>query len=194
MKNRILVCIIGGSGSGKSTLEDEIIIHDGFTKAISTTTRARRDGEHDGREYHFVDIPTFENLQKDNMLLESINFAGNYYGLTTNEFNKTTDHLVFVVEPNGYMQITKYISENNISVTPIVIYMDIPEKERFKNMVKRGDNPIAIQERLKAETIVSDFKKFEIKHDIRVTKLHSSIIETVMADIYKAIDLLDKGE
>lgn len=194
MKNRILVCIIGGSGSGKSTLEDEIIIHDGFTKAISTTTRLRRDGEHDGREYHFVDIPTFENLQKDNMLLESINFAGNYYGLTTNEFNKTTDHLVFVVEPNGYMQITKYISENNIPVTPIVIYMDIPEKERFKNMVKRGDNPIAIQERLKAETIVSDFKKFEIKHDIRVTKLHSSIIETVMADIYKAIDLLDKGE
>ncbi len=194
MKNRILVCIIGGSGSGKSTLEDEIIIHDGFTKAISTTTRARRDGEHDGREYHFVDIPTFENLQKNNMLLESINFAGNYYGLTTNEFNKTTDHLVFVVEPNGYMQITKYISENNIPVTPIVIYMDIPEKERFKNMVKRGDNPIAIQERLKAETIVSDFKKFEIKHDIRVTKLHSSIIETVMADIYKAIDLLDKGE
>lgn len=194
MKNRILVCIIGGSGSGKSTLEDEIIIHDGFTKAISTTTRLRRDGEHDGREYHFVDIPTFENLQKNNMLLESINFAGNYYGLTTNEFNKTTDHLVFVVEPNGYMQITKYISENNIHVTPIVIYMDIPEKERFKNMVKRGDNPIAIQERLKAETIVSDFKKFEIKHDIRVTKLHSSIIETVMADIYKAIDLLDKGE
>lgn len=194
MKNRILVCIIGGSGSGKSTLEDEIIIHDGFTKAISTTTRLRRDGEHDGREYHFVDIPTFENLQKDNMLLESINFAGNYYGLTTNEFNKTTDHLVFVVEPNGYIQITKYISENNIPVTPIVIYMDIPEKERFKNMVKRGDNPIAIQERLKAETIVSDFKKFEIKHDIRVTKLHSSIIETVMADIYKAIDLLDKGE
>ena len=194
MKNRILVCIIGGSGSGKSTLEDEIIIHDGFTKAISTTTRARRDGEHDGREYHFVDIPTFENLQKNNMLLESINFAGNYYGLTTNEFNKTTDHLVFVVEPNGYMQITKYISENNIPVTPVVIYMDIPEKERFKNMVKRGDNPIAIQERLKAETIVSDFKKFEIKHDIRVTKLHSSIIETVMADIYKAIDLLDKGE
>lgn len=194
MKNRILVCIIGGSGSGKSTLEDEIIIHDGFTKAISTTTRARRDGEHDGREYHFVDIPSFENLQKNNMLLESINFAGNYYGLTTNEFNKTTDHLVFVVEPNGYMQITKYISENNIPVTPIVIYMDIPEKERFKNMVKRGDNPIAIQERLKAETIVSDFKKFEIKHDIRVTKLHSSIIETVMADIYKAIDLLDKGE
>lgn len=194
MKNRILVCIIGGSGSGKSTLEDEIIIHDGFTKAISTTTRLRRDGEHDGREYHFVDIPTFENLQKNNMLLESINFAGNYYGLTANEFNKTSDHLVFVVEPNGYMQITKYISENNIPVTPIVIYMDIPEKERFKNMVKRGDNPIAIQERLKAETIVSDFKKFEIKHDIRVTKLHSSTIETVMADIYKAIDLLDKGE
>lgn len=194
MKTKILVCIIGGSGSGKSTLEDEIIIHDGFSKAISTTTRDRRDGEHDGREYHFVDVPTFEKLQNNNELLESINFAGNYYGLTAAEFNKNNDNLVFVVEPNGYMQISKYINENDIKITPIVIYMDIPEKERFKNMVKRGDNPIAIQERLKAETIVLDFKKFGIKSDIKVTKLHSSTIETVMEDIYKAIELIEKGE
>ena len=69
------------------------------------------------------------------------------------------DNLVFVVEPNGYVQITKHIKENNLNIETIVVFMDITEKERFKNMVKRGDNPIAIQERLKAETIITDFKK-----------------------------------
>ncbi len=191
MKTKVLVCIIGGSGSGKSTLEDEIIIHDGFSKAISTTTRDRREGEHNGREYHFVDVPTFLKLRDNNELLESVEFAGNYYGLTKSEFYKNDDNLVFVVEPNGYIQITKHIKENNLNIATIVVFMDITEKERFKNMVKRGDNPIAIQERLKAETIVSDFKKFGIVPDIRVTKLHSSTKETIMADIYKAIELIE---
>lgn len=191
MKTKVLVCIIGGSGSGKSTLEDEIIIHDGFSKAISATTRDRREGEHNGREYHFVDVPTFLKLRENNELLESVEFAGNYYGLTKSEFYKNDDNLVFVVEPNGYVQITKYIKENNLNIATIVVFMDITEKERFKNMVKRGDNPIAIQERLKAETIVSDFKRIGIVPDIRVTKLHPSTKETVMADIYKAIELID---
>lgn len=192
MKTKFLVCIIGGSGSGKSTLEDEIIIHDGFSKAISTTTRTKRDGEHDGREYHFVNVDTFQALQKSNELLESVSFAGNYYGLTRDEFHKNNDNLVFVVEPNGYIQIVTFIKENNLDITPIVVYMDITEKERFKNMVKRGDNPIAIQERLKMETIVDDFKKFNIHSDIKVTKLHSDTVETVMADIYKIINLIEK--
>ena len=190
MKTKVLVCIIGGSGSGKSTLEDEIIIHDGFSKAISTTTRDRREGEHNGREYHFVDVPSFLKLKENNELLESVNFAGNYYGLTKSEFHKNDDNLVFVVEPNGFMQITQYIKTNELNIATIVVYMDITEKERFKNMVKRGDNPIAIQERLKAETIVFDFKKFGIVPDIRVTKLHSSTTETIMDDINKAIALI----
>lgn len=194
MSNKILVCIVGGSGSGKSTLEDEIIIHDGFSKAVSTTTRDRREGEHNGREYHFVDEAQFKKLEDDNELLESIKFAGNYYGLTRAEFNKTDDHLVFVVEPNGLQQIMKYITTNNLNITPLIIFMDITEKERFKNMVKRGDNPVAIQERLKAETIVEDFKSLEITPDVKVTKLTPTTSETVMEDIYKAIEIIEKGE
>lgn len=192
MKTKFLVCIIGGSGSGKSTLEDEIIIHDGFSKAISTTTRSKRNGEHDGREYHFVSTDEFKLLGENNKLLESVELAGNHYGLTRDEFNKNDDHLVFVVEPNGFMQISKFIKENALNITPIVVYMDITEKERFKNMVKRGDNPISIQERLKAETIVDDFKTFEIQPDIKVTKLHTGTVETVMEDIYKIMNLIEK--
>jgi guanylate kinase len=190
MSTKMLVCIIGGSGSGKSTLEDEIIIHDGFSKTVSTTTRDKRDGEHNGREYHFVDTQTFTKMDDNNELVESFNFTDNFYGLTKNEFNKSNDHLVFVVEPNGYVAVSKYIKENKIEITPIVIYMDIPEKERFKNMIKRGDDPIGVQERLKAESIVTDFKKLDIKHDIRVSKLHPSTVEVVMEDIYIALDVI----
>lgn len=191
-EKKILICIIGGSGSGKSTLEDEIIIHDGFSKAISITTRTKRDGEHNGREYHFVDKATFTQLETDGKLVESTNFDDNYYGLSRTELNKNDDHLVFVVEPNGYIDIMDYITENNIPITTITIFMDIAEKERFKNMIKRGDNPVSIQERLKAEQICSDFKKFNIEANIRVTKLHSATHDTVMDDINKFISLINQ--
>lgn len=193
MDTKVLVCIVGGSGSGKSTLEDEIIIHDGFSKAISTTTRERREGEHDGREYYFVSTKQFDELLSNNELLENVSFAGNNYGLSKSEFYKNNDHLVFVVEPNGLDQILKYIETNKLDIAPLIIFSDITEKERFKNMIKRGDNPVKIQERLKAETIVDDFKEFGFTPNIKITKLTPNTSEIVMEDIYKFINLLEKG-
>lgn len=189
---RLLIAIVGGSGSGKSTLEDEIIMHDGFRKAISYTTRDRRDGEHNGREYHFVTKELFDKSVKNNEMLENVEFAGNHYGLSKKEFEKNSDHLVFVVEPNGLNQILEYIDTNNLEVEPLIIYMDINEKERFKNMVKRGDNPVAIQERLKQETIVSDFAEYNIEPQIIISKLSDTMSETVVEDIYKYIDFISK--
>ncbi len=187
---KLLICIVGGSGSGKSTLEDEIIIHDGFRKAISYTTRAKREGEHAGREYYFVSEAEFDKSVKNNELLENVEFAGNKYGLSKKEFEKNSDHLVFVVEPNGLKQITEYIEANNLDVQPLIIYMDITEKERFKNMVKRGDNPVAIQERLRQETIISDFKSLGLEPQISVSKLTDVISETVVEDIHNYIDYI----
>jgi guanylate kinase len=188
---KLLICIIGGSGSGKSTLEDEIVMHDGFSKAVSYTTRNKRDGEHAGREYHFVNETDFEESLQNNEFLENVEFAGNKYGLSKKEFEKNSDHLVFVVEPNGLNQILSYIEDNKLDVQPLIIYMDITEKERFKNMVKRGDNPVAIQERLRQETIVSGFEFSGLEPQITITKLTDSISETVVEDIYKYIDYIN---
>lgn len=190
---KLLICIVGGSGSGKSTLEDEIIIHDGFRKAISHATRAKRDGEHNGREYHFVSEEEFASFVDNNEMLENVSFAGNSYGLSKKEFDKNSDHLVFVVEPNGLEQITKYIDDNKLDVQPLIIYMNITEKERFKNMVKRGDNPVAIQERLRQETIIEDFQVLGVEPQITVSKLTEGISETVVEDINKYIELISKN-
>ena len=186
---KLLICIVGGSGSGKSTLENEIIMHDGFRKAISHTTRPRREGEHNGREYHFVTKEDFSDNVSNNKMLENVFFAGNNYGLSKDEFDKNSDHLVFVVEPNGLNQIIDYIDTNNLSIEPLVIYMNITEKERFKNMVKRGDNPVAIQERLANESIVEDFEKSDIEPQITISKLSDSMSETVLEDIHKFLEL-----
>jgi len=49
-------------------------------QSVSVTTRAPRPGEADGREYHFVSEPDFDNMISSGELLEWARFAGNKYG------------------------------------------------------------------------------------------------------------------
>jgi len=59
------------SGTGKSTLVRRLVDEsDGLAFSVSYTTRPKRTGERDGREYHFVDDRRFDSLVSNGDLLE----------------------------------------------------------------------------------------------------------------------------
>src|ERR1035441_6499839 len=59
----ILFIISAPSGSGKSTLVAQLrTLVEGLEFSISYTTRAPRGSETDGREYHFTQRDTFEQM------------------------------------------------------------------------------------------------------------------------------------
>ncbi len=76
-----LIIISSPSGGGKGTLIREILAtvpHIGYS--VSLTTRARRDGEIDGRDYHFVSKDEFEEFRRTGGFLEFAEVHGNFYG------------------------------------------------------------------------------------------------------------------
>jgi guanylate kinase len=69
------------SGAGKTTLSRMLIeALPGLRMSVSTTTRARRPGEVEGRDYHFVDKKRFEEMVKRGELLEWATVFDNRYG------------------------------------------------------------------------------------------------------------------
>jgi len=77
----LLFVISAPSGTGKSTLARRML--DGLPElefSVSTTTRPRREGEVDGREYHFVDDATFDAMIRDGGFLEWATVYGRRYG------------------------------------------------------------------------------------------------------------------
>lgn len=74
--------ISGPSGAGKSTLLKRLFnTHPGsFGFSVSHTTRNPRQGEEDGREYHFVSKGDFEKLIAAGGFIEHAQFSGNHYG------------------------------------------------------------------------------------------------------------------
>ena len=75
------IVVSGPSGAGKTTLADRALAHDPLIRrSISTTTRAPRAGEIEGRDYFFVDRPRFESLKSAEALIEWAEVHGAFYG------------------------------------------------------------------------------------------------------------------
>ena len=76
-----LYIVAAPSGAGKTTLVRMLLENDpGIRLSISTTTRQPRPGEVDGREYFFVDVPSFLERVNQSEFLEWAEVHGNYYG------------------------------------------------------------------------------------------------------------------
>lgn len=67
----VLIVIAGPAGSGKSTLCDRLVAEaPEFSRVVTTTTRAPREGEINGIHYHFFSPDEFERRIAANEFLE----------------------------------------------------------------------------------------------------------------------------
>lgn len=139
-KNNKLFLISGASGVGKTTIMRRVMTNE----VISFTTRKKRIGEVDGKDYIFLTKEEYINLLNNNQLIESVEYSGNYYGITKEELeNKLNkDHAFCIVDFNGMKQL-KEIYPN---CTTIFIYTSI--EEAMKQMSIRGDSMDSITKRI----------------------------------------------
>ncbi len=82
----LLVVVSSPSGAGKTTLCHRLI--EEFPEVIfsvSYTTRAKRRGEEEGVDYHFVDRPAFDAMVERGEFAEWAEVHGNRYGTSTVE-------------------------------------------------------------------------------------------------------------
>ena len=72
------------SGAGKTTLIRSLIeslaVSGSMEFSISHTTRRARQGEIDGKDYHFVGMQSFQHMIAEDLFLEWAEVHGNYYG------------------------------------------------------------------------------------------------------------------
>jgi guanylate kinase len=77
----LLFVIAAPSGTGKTTVCRAVVDRDPrIAFSVSHTTRARRAGERDGVDYHFVDAAEFERMVVAGEFLEHARYSGNLYG------------------------------------------------------------------------------------------------------------------
>lgn len=81
MTRGTLYTVSAPSGAGKTTLVRALLEREpGLVLSISHTTRPRREGEHEGVDYFFVDRDEFDRMAADGAFLEHARVFDNQYG------------------------------------------------------------------------------------------------------------------
>lgn len=87
-----IVVLSGPSGSGKSTIVRELIPQSPIKLmlSISATTRPKRQGEVDGKDYYFLSHDDFQQRIADGQFLEyaEVHSTGNWYGTLKSEIGR----------------------------------------------------------------------------------------------------------
>ncbi|MGE5469013.1 MAG: guanylate kinase [Ignavibacteria bacterium] len=145
-----LFVVSAPSGAGKTTLVKLLLERDHQVRhSISYTTRAPRPGEQNGREYHFIDVPTFIAMRERGEFLESAEVHGNFYGTSRiwlEEQMHVGHDMLLEIDWQGAQQVRKLFPE---AVGVFVMPPSIEELER--RLRGRGqDSDDVIQRRVAA--------------------------------------------
>lgn len=107
--------VSGPSGSGKDTVLAELFRNKpDLLFSISSITRAMRPGEREGDKYNFISREKFEDMIKNDELLEHNIFVGNYYGTPRKPVEKAVNEgkdIIIEVDVNGAAQIRQKLPE-----------------------------------------------------------------------------------
>jgi len=157
-----LYIVSAPSGAGKTSLVAALLQADTNVEvSISHTTRKQRPGEQDGVNYHFVTIPNFEHLLKQDGFLESAKVFDNYYGTAKAWLQQRLDmgkDVILEIDWQGAQQVRKIVPE------ALSIFSLPPSKEVLEQrLVGRGqdEEDIIAQRMKKAESESSHYPEYQ---------------------------------
>ncbi len=116
----LLFILSSPSGAGKSTIARKLLAADTeIDMSISATTRKMRDGEVDGKDYHFVDKTKFQSMVDDGEFLEYATVFDNLYGTPKAPVEQTLStgkDVLFDIDWQGAQQLNQRAGSDVVRV------------------------------------------------------------------------------
>ncbi len=141
----ILAVVSGFSGAGKGTIMKALLEkYDNYALSISATTRKPREGEVDGREYFFMSVEQFEDLIKNDQLIEHACYVSNYYGTPRSYVEEKMAEgkdVILEIEIQGALKVKEKFPET------LLVFVVPPSAEELKNrLIGRGTETMEVIE------------------------------------------------
>ena len=154
------VVFVGPSGIGKNTIIQKLmeLYPNRFAFSISHTTRAPREGEINGKHYHFVTREKFEQDLAAKKFLEHAEVHGNYYG--------TSFEAIRAVERSGKICLLDVNIDGAVSVAksrlkPFIIFLRPISLAALERRLRGRGTETEEQIAKRMETATREMERFE---------------------------------
>ncbi|XP_069368651.1 MAGUK p55 subfamily member 7 isoform X2 [Paralichthys olivaceus] len=132
-----LVVLVGPTGVGLNELKRKLLISDPqhFSVTVPHTSRAKRNQESDGVEYHFISKSLFETDIQNNKFVEYGEYKGNYYGTSLDSIRSVlSKNKVCLLDVQPHM--IKHL--RTAEFKPYVVFVKPPTIEKLRETRKSG--------------------------------------------------------
>lgn len=184
MSRKKIVIILGAAASGKTFTQKEIVKELNAKSIVSFATRAKREGEIDGTDYHFV---SKEHLLSCKNLNHIELRDGNLYAVPETELQKDAPILVYSVI--NLAPVVEFIAnvrkmEDYDDIEIVVIFMDISREDRLNSLLNEGysmsDAITRLNRQIKEET-EDDFKRAGININLHIKSLRKNTQKEIIS-------------
>ena len=141
-----ILTLSGCSGSGKSTQQQALLATGRYGKVVTTTTRAKRPGELDGVDYHFVDKQELGSLERRGELIEKSQINRCWYGMQASAVKDVLAQgkiPLVVCDPQGASALKDWALAESIEVVHAFVHVEASElamrlMDRAVDQIKAG--------------------------------------------------------
>ena len=134
--------IMGKSSSGKDTIYSRLLRDKefGLKNVLLYTTRPVRQGEADGREYHFVDEERFRQFMDEGKVIEyrtyeTVHGPWTYFTADDGQVDLKVRSYLAIGTLESYENMKRYFGEDNVCP----IYVEVEDGERLKRALAREE-------------------------------------------------------
>lgn len=135
-----LYVLMGKSSTGKDTIYKELLKNDKLSlkEVVIYTTRPIRNGEMNGREYHFVNEKTLCALQEQGKIIErrdynTIHGVWSYFTVNDGQIDLEKDDYLVIATLEAYKEFISFFGKENVRP----IYVEVEDGERLTRALDR---------------------------------------------------------
>ena len=156
----LLIVLSGPSGAGKDALLTRLKESGYPLEYITTlTTRAQRAQEKDNVDYHFISSGKFQNMIKNNELLEWANVYGNWYGVPKQPIKEALERgrdIIVKVDTQGATTIKNMLPE------AVFIFLIPPSREELVQRLTQRQTELPFDLALRIKTAQSEVEQLPL--------------------------------
>ena len=191
-----IFCVMGKSATGKDTIYQKLLQENklNLKRIIPYTTRPIREGEVEGREYHFCSEADVQRLEQDGRIVElraydTVYGIWKYFTVDDGNIQLEKENYLLIGTLEAYTKIRDYFGADKV----LPIYIEVEDGERLLRAITREKSQDVPKYEEMCRRFLADAKDFS-EENLKLAGVEKRFENRELSDTLASVESYIQGE